>query len=53
MSGGIEPRKPFSGKLIVRMPSELHGRIAIAAANTGTTINEFINKALTSELARI
>jgi predicted HicB family RNase H-like nuclease len=53
LAEGIEPRKPFSGKLIVRMPSELHVRIAIAAASTGTTINDFINKALASELARI
>ena len=53
LAEGIEPRKPFSGKLIVRMPSELHGRIAIAAASTGTTINDFITNAVASELARI
>ena len=47
---GITPRKPYSGKLNLRMPSELHGRIAAFAAATGTTINDFINKAVTREL---
>ena len=47
---GIEPLKPFSGKLNLRMPSELHGRVAAFAASTGMTINEFINKAIRNEL---
>ncbi len=47
---GVKPRKPFSGKLNLRMSSELHGRIATIAANTGTTINEFINRAISNEL---
>ena len=47
---GVEPVKPFSGKLNLRMPSELHARVAAFAANTGMTINDFINKAITNEL---
>lgn len=47
---GVKPRKPFSGKLNLRMSSELHGRVATIAANTGTTINEFINRAIANEL---
>lgn len=47
---GVEPRKPFSGKLNLRMPSELHGRVATIASATGTTINEFINRAISNEL---
>lgn len=47
---GVEPRKPFSGKLNLRMPSELHSRVAAMAANTGTTINDFINKAIVKEI---
>ena len=47
---GVKPRKPFSGKLNLRMSSELHGRVATIAANTGTTINEFINRAISNEL---
>jgi predicted HicB family RNase H-like nuclease len=46
LADGIEPRKPFSGKLILRMSSDLHGRVAMAASANGTTINEFITKTL-------
>lgn len=47
---GVEPGKPYSGKLIVRMPSGLHGKVAMAAADAGTTINEFITRAVSKEL---
>jgi predicted HicB family RNase H-like nuclease len=46
----IEPAKPYSGRLVVRMSSDLHGKIAYAAACAETTINDFINNALTNEL---
>ncbi len=48
---GIEPQKPYSGRLVLRMSSDLHGRIAAAAAAAGTTINDFINKALMHEIS--
>ena len=48
--GGIEPAKPYSGKFIVRMTSDLHSRVAAMAEATGTTINEFITRAVTHEL---
>lgn len=50
---GIAPAKPYSGKLVLRMSSELHGEIAAAAMATGTTINDFINQALTHELTHL
>lgn len=43
---GIEPAKSYSGKLNLRMPSELHEAIAKAALSAGTTINDFINRAM-------
>ena len=43
---GIEPAKPYS----LRMSSELHSRVAAFVAATGTTINDFINKAIKNEL---
>lgn len=49
---GVMPVKPYSGKLNLRMPSELHARIAAYAAGAGTTINEFINRAIRHELER-
>ena len=48
---GVEPCKPYSGRLNLRMTSELHSRIAAFAASTGTTINDFINRAVQNELA--
>ena len=47
---GIEPAKAYSGKLMLRMSSDLHSQIASAAAAAGTTINEFINKTLSKQL---
>ena len=43
---GIEPRRPFSGKLNVRLGSELHGAVAEAAAADGMSINSWIVQAL-------
>lgn len=47
---GIEPAKPYSGRLVLRMSSDLHSRVAAAASATDTTINDFINNALVHEL---
>lgn len=43
---GIAPVKPYSGTLNIRIPSELHSRIAEIARNTGVTINALIKTAL-------
>ncbi len=50
-SRGVAPAKPYSGKLVLRMPSELHGKVAAAATAAGTTINDFINTALSNEIS--
>ncbi len=50
---GVEPAKPYSGKLNLRMSSELHSRVAAIAASTGTTINDFINRATKNELKKV
>ncbi len=47
---GIIPAKPYSGKLNLRIPSELHAAIASAAYSAGTTINDFINRSLSNSL---
>lgn len=47
---GVVPSKPFSGRLVLRMSSDLHGRVAAAATSSGTTINDFINAAITEKL---
>ena len=43
---GVEPKKPFSGKLNLRLGSELHGAVAAAAAANGVSINSWIVEAL-------
>lgn len=50
---GIAPAKPYSGKLVLRMSSDLHGRIATAASRAGTSINDFITHALINEVGRV
>ncbi|MBD5311716.1 MAG: type II toxin-antitoxin system HicB family antitoxin [Bacteroides sp.] len=47
---GIEPAKPYSGRLVLRMPSELHEDIAETAASIGTTINDFVIRSIKNEL---
>lgn len=43
---GIEPRRHFSGKFNLRIPSELHEQIAIAAQAEGKSINTLAQEAL-------
>lgn len=47
---GIEPRKPYSGTLNIRIPPEIHSRIASLAQETGMTINGYIRQALENQL---
>lgn len=50
---GAEPAKPYSGRLNLRMSSELHSRVAAFVAASGTTINDFINRAIKNELNHV
>ena len=43
---GVEPKRPFSGRLNVRLGSELHAAVAAAAAEKGVSINSWIVRAL-------
>ncbi len=47
---GVEPRRPYSGTLNIRIPSELHGKIAMLASEAGVTINGYIRKALERQI---
>jgi predicted HicB family RNase H-like nuclease len=47
---GIEPYKTFSGKFMVRIPTELHTEIAGAAAAEGKSLNQWITDALEREV---
>jgi len=39
---GVEPRKPFSGKLNVRLGAELHQRLHSVASMSGVSLNALI-----------
>lgn len=48
---GIEPRRHFSGKFNLRIPPELHERLAIAAQAEGKSINSLAQEALQERVA--
>ncbi len=43
---GVEPSKPFSGVLNLRLGPERHGRAAAAAALTGKSLNAWLIEAV-------
>jgi predicted HicB family RNase H-like nuclease len=40
------PQKPYSGKLMLRVPPEVHAAMAMAAAVSGKSINQWAAEAL-------
>ena len=48
---GIEPRRHFSGKFNLRIPPELHERLAIEAQAKGKSINALAQEALRDRVA--
>ncbi|MBA2709201.1 MAG: type II toxin-antitoxin system HicB family antitoxin [Tatlockia sp.] len=41
-----EPQKPYSGKLMLRIPPETHARVAMIAQAHGKSINSWVTKLL-------
>ena len=48
---GIEPRRSYSGKFNLRIPPELHERLAIVAEAEGKSINALAVEALAARVA--
>lgn len=48
---GVEPRKPYTGVLNVRLSPEIHSEAAMAAKKAGITINAFIRNAVAQALS--
>jgi predicted HicB family RNase H-like nuclease len=48
---GIEPRRSYSGKFNLRIPADLHERLAILAQAEGKSINTVAQEALQQRLA--
>ena len=43
---GIRPEKPASGKLMLRVPPEVHGAALIAAQSAGKSLNQWATEVL-------
>jgi predicted HicB family RNase H-like nuclease len=50
---GVEPRKHFSGKFNLRVPPNLHERLAAQAAAHGKSINAWITEILSETTAHV
>ena len=48
---GVEPRKPFSGRLNLRLGSELHQRVAFSATESGMSLNAWIKQTLQEKVS--
>ena len=46
------PQKPFSGKLLLRVPPEVHAAVAIAAETKGKSIDQWATETLTHAVYR-
>jgi len=46
------PQKPYSGKLMLRLPSNIHAAIATAAEVSGKSINQWTTDTLTDVLEK-
>ena len=46
---GKTPQKPYSGKLMLRLPPEIHAAVATAAELSGQSINQWASEALNRE----
>ena len=46
---GVNPRREFTGRFNLRIPPDLHERIAFAAQASGKSINAWMTEALTHE----
>ena len=43
---GVKPEKPASGKLLLRVPPELHGKALVAAQAAGKSLNQWASEVL-------
>ena len=43
---GVKPEKPASGKLLLRVPPEVHGKALVAAQASGKSLNQWVAEVL-------
>ena len=49
---GVTPEKPASGKLLLRVPPEVHGRALVAAQVAGKSLNQWATELLQGAVRR-
>ena len=49
---GRAPNKPYSGRLTLRLPPELHAKLAVNAEVSGTSLNNWLVTTLNEVVAR-
>ena len=47
------PEKPYSGKITLRIPPEVHRRVAIKAAEHKESMNEYLEKLLEKDTSDV
>lgn len=50
---GLDPEKPFSGKITIRLPPLLHRRVAIKAASRRESMNQYLEDLITQDTASL
>jgi predicted HicB family RNase H-like nuclease len=45
---GLKPEKPASGKILLRVPPEVHGKALVAAQASGKSLNQWASEILQS-----
>ena len=50
LEDGVEPRKEYSGKFNLRVPTELHAELAIRAAPAGKSLNQWVSDMLVQSI---
>jgi len=48
----VSPEKPYSGKFNLRIPPELHRKIAIEANRNQISLNKYVENAIIDELSK-
>ena len=43
---GVEPKKPFSGSVLLHLDPDLHQRVAASAAESGVSVNSWVREVL-------
>ena len=43
---GQTPEKPFSGRMMLRLPSQIHAKVSVAAERSGMSVNQWATRAL-------